>query len=58
MYPSVQLHIDGQWTGAASGRTLEVLNPATGEVNGLLAHAGTPDLDRALDATVRGFTRV
>ncbi len=55
MYPSVQLHIDGQWTGAASGRTFEVLNPATGEVNGLLAHAGTPDLDRALDATVLGF---
>jgi len=55
MYPSVQLHIDGQWTGAASGRTLEVLNPATGEVNGLLAHAGIPDLDRALEATARGF---
>jgi succinate-semialdehyde dehydrogenase/glutarate-semialdehyde dehydrogenase len=55
MYPNVQLHIDGQWTGAASGRTLEVLNPATGEVNGLLAHAGTDDLDRALEATVRGF---
>jgi len=55
MYPNVQLHIDGQWTGAASGRTLEVLNPATGEVNGLLAHAGTDDLDRALEATARGF---
>ena len=55
MYPNVQLHIDGQWTGAASGRTLEVLNPATGEVNGLLAHAGTDDLDRALAATERGF---
>ncbi|HEY0204286.1 MAG TPA: NAD-dependent succinate-semialdehyde dehydrogenase [Acetobacteraceae bacterium] len=55
MYPNVQMHIDGQWTGAASGRTLEVLNPATGEVNGLLAHAGTDDLDRALEATVRGF---
>ncbi|MGI4945319.1 MAG: NAD-dependent succinate-semialdehyde dehydrogenase [Janthinobacterium lividum] len=55
MYPNVQLHIDGQWTGAASGRTLEVLNPATGEVNGLLAHAGIDDLDRALEATVRGF---
>jgi len=55
MYPNVQLHIDGQWTGAASGSTLEVLNPATGEVNGLLAHAGTDDLDRALEATVRGF---
>jgi len=55
VYPNVQLHIDGQWTGAASGRTLEVLNPATGEVNGLLAHAGTDDLDRALEATARGF---
>ncbi len=55
MYPNVQLHIDGQWTGAASGRTLEVLNPATGEVNGLLAYAGTDDLDRALEATSRGF---
>jgi len=32
-----------------------VLNPATGEVNGLLAHAGIDDLDRALEATVRGF---
>ncbi len=54
-YPDVQLHIDGEWTAAASGRTLEVLNPATGEVNGKLAHAGTADLDRALDATVKGF---
>ncbi len=32
-----------------------MLNPATGEVNGLLAHAGIDDLDRALEATVRGF---
>ena len=55
MYPSVQLHIDGQWTDAASGQTLEVLNPATGEVNGTLAHAGIPDLDRALAAAQRGF---
>ena len=55
MYPNVQLHIDGTWTGSADGRTLEVLNPATGEVNGTLAHAGIPDLDRALEATSRGF---
>ena len=54
-YPNVQLHIDGAWTDAQSGKTLEVMNPATGEVNGLLAHAGTADLDRALDATARGF---
>ncbi len=54
-YPNVQLHIDGEWTGAQSGKTLEVMNPATGEVNGLLAHAGVADLDRALDATAKGF---
>ncbi len=51
------LHIDGEWTRSASGQTLEVLNPATGEVNGKLAHAGIPDLDRALDATARGFAQ-
>ena len=55
MYPDVQLFIDGAWTPAASGRTLEVLNPATGEVLGRLAHAERPDLDRALAAAERGF---
>ena len=55
MYPNVLLHIDGSWVEAQSGKTLEVLNPATGEVNGLLAHAGTEDLDRALAATEKGF---
>ena len=55
MYPNVLLHIDGKWTESASKKTLEVMNPATGEVNGLLSHAGIPDLDRALEATERGF---
>lgn len=55
MYPNVLLHIDGAWTPSADNRTLEVLNPATGEVNGTLAHAGIPDLDRALEATTKGF---
>ena len=54
-YPDVLLHIDGTWTAAQSGKTLEVLNPATGEINGRLAHAGIPDLDRALEAAQRGF---
>ena len=57
MYPNVQLHIDGEWTNSASGATLDVLNPATGEVNGTLAHAGIPDLDRALAATSKGFAQ-
>ena len=55
MYPNVLLHIDGEWVPGAAGRTLEVMNPASGEVNGLLAHAGIADLDRALEATTRGF---
>ena len=54
-YPDVLLHIDGAWTSAQSGKTLQVMNPATGEVNGTLAHAERPDLDRALEAAQRGF---
>jgi succinate-semialdehyde dehydrogenase / glutarate-semialdehyde dehydrogenase len=55
MYPEVQLFIDGAWCGAASGRTLPVLNPATNEQIGTLPHAGIEDLDRALAAAEKGF---
>ena len=49
-YPDTQLFIDGQWCDAASGQTLAVLNPATGQEIGRVAHAGIADLDRALAA--------
>ena len=55
MYPSVQLLIDGAWGPAQSGKTLNVPNPATGEINGTVAHADIPDLDRALAAAQKGF---
>jgi len=55
MYPKVQLLIDGKWCDAASGRTLPVVNPATGETIGTVAHAEKADLDRALDAARKGF---
>ncbi|MGC8477865.1 MAG: NAD-dependent succinate-semialdehyde dehydrogenase [Acetobacteraceae bacterium] len=55
MYPDVQLLIDGAWTRAEGGRTLPVVNPATGEVNGTVAHASRADLDRALAAAEKGF---
>ncbi len=55
MYPEVNLLIDGKWSPAAEGGTLEVLNPATGEVLNTLAKAGRTDLDRALAAAERGF---
>ena len=55
MYPDVQLYIDGKWTAAQSARSLDVPNPATGEVLGQVAHAGTADLDAALAAAERGL---
>ena len=54
-FPEVQLHIAGAWGPAASGQTFEVLNPATGEPAFRCAHAGIPDLDRALAAAQSGF---
>ncbi|MGG5808011.1 NAD-dependent succinate-semialdehyde dehydrogenase [Falsiroseomonas sp. CW058] len=55
MYPDVQLHIAGQWRAAEGGRSLPVLNPATEEVIGQVAHASKADLDEALEAAARGF---
>lgn len=55
MYQDVQLHIGGQWRAATGGRTLDVVNPATEEVIGTLAHASREDLDEALDAAAKGF---
>jgi succinate-semialdehyde dehydrogenase / glutarate-semialdehyde dehydrogenase len=54
-YPETRLLIDNQWRDAAGGKTLDVLNPATGERIGRVAHASTADLDLALDAARRGF---
>jgi succinate-semialdehyde dehydrogenase / glutarate-semialdehyde dehydrogenase len=55
MYPNVSLFIDGTWTAAAAGRTLTVVNPATGDAVGTVAHAEHVDLDRALNAAEKGF---
>ncbi|MER2553444.1 MAG: aldehyde dehydrogenase family protein, partial [Thauera sp.] len=54
-YPDTRLLIDGQWRDALDGRTLGVLNPATDEQIGRVAHASIADLDLALAAAERGF---
>ncbi|MFM0313235.1 aldehyde dehydrogenase family protein, partial [Paraburkholderia nemoris] len=54
-YTDTRLLINGEWCDAASGKTLDVINPATGKPIGKVAHAGIPDLDRALAAAQRGF---
>jgi succinate-semialdehyde dehydrogenase/glutarate-semialdehyde dehydrogenase len=54
-YSDVQLLIDGAWRPAASGKTIAVLNPATGEQIGTVSHAEKADLDQALAAAQKGF---
>ncbi len=54
-YPRIQLFIDGEWTDGTSGQAEDIYNPATGEVLGTVPHASSDDLDRALDASQRGF---
>lgn len=49
------LFIDGRWCKAADGRTMPILNPATGESIGTLAAAGTEDVDRAVAAAQAAF---
>src|SRR5579875_3443153 len=54
-YPNVNLFIAGEWTPAAGKRTIPVVNPATGDTIGTVAHADRADLDRALEAADKGF---
>ena len=50
-----QLFINGEFTDASSGKTLEIINPATGGVIGQLADAGKDDVERAVMAAQRAF---
>lgn len=54
MYPDVQLFIDGRWRDGGRPATA-IVNPATEEEIGTLAHATIADLDEALAAAQKGF---
>ena len=54
-YQNTSLLIDGKWRPSASGKTIAVLNPATEEQIGTVAHADRADLDEALAAADKGF---
>src|SRR5262249_48721086 len=47
--------IGGQWLAAASGKTIESINPATGEVLAEVAEGDAEDIDRAVRAARRAF---
>ena len=50
-----QLFINGRWCDAASGRTFETPNPATGETLARIAEGGAEDIDRAVRAARKAF---
>ena len=54
-YPDTRLLINNEWCDASDGRTIDVVNPATGQPIGKVAHATKKDMDRALAAAQAGF---
>ncbi len=50
-----RLLIDGKWVDAASGKTFESINPATGEVLARVAEGDQADIDLAVAAARRAF---
>jgi phenylacetaldehyde dehydrogenase len=50
-----QMFIDGQWTDAASGKTFETPNPATGETLARVAEGDAEDINRAVRAARGAF---
>jgi succinate-semialdehyde dehydrogenase/glutarate-semialdehyde dehydrogenase len=47
--------IDGEWVGADSGKTIEVINPANGERLGTVPQSGKAETRRAIEAAHRAF---
>ena len=50
-----QLFINGQWVDAASGRTFDTPNPATGERLARIAEGDAEDINRAVRAARKAF---
>jgi len=50
-----QLYINGQWTDAAGGGTLDVMNPATGEPVASCAYGDVADATAAIEAASAAF---
>ncbi|MBP1736795.1 MAG: aldehyde dehydrogenase family protein [Oscillospiraceae bacterium] len=48
-------YIDGAWAESVTGRTQEVINPATGEIIALTADSSEEDTNRAIASAKRSF---
>ena len=53
-YISTKLFINGSWVNSIKNETIDINNPATGDILGTVSHAGIEDLDLALDSAQRG----
>ncbi len=54
---AAKLFINGRWEAAADGRTIDVVNPATGELLTTVPDGSAPDVDRAVAAARASFER-
>lgn len=54
-YGDTLLFINNIWRESQDGKTQPVLNPASGQEIGRVAHAGPTDLDAAVEAAQKGF---
>jgi len=52
---SFKMLIDGDWVDAKSGKTFDVMNPATDQAMAKVPEAGAADVDRAVTAARRAF---
>ncbi|MBW7939531.1 MAG: NAD-dependent succinate-semialdehyde dehydrogenase, partial [Candidatus Omnitrophica bacterium] len=50
LLPHHQNYIDGRWVDGTSGRLLQVINPATGELLTEIPEAGPGDAARAIES--------
>src|SRR5215470_3168654 len=50
-----QMYIDGQWVGAADGRSLAVINPADESTLAEVAYGSRVEAERAIGAAARAF---
>ena len=50
-----KIFVGGEWADAASGETMEVINPATGETIAEVPRCGAEDVDRAVEAAKKAL---
>jgi succinate-semialdehyde dehydrogenase / glutarate-semialdehyde dehydrogenase len=55
MYEKYGLFIDGHWRNKSEGGTLDITDPATGEIIGTAPSASRADVEEAIASAARGF---